>query len=66
MTDDTKEIQKAVLTVHWATGPVLCCIEHAKALIALGRFMGQHTPAMPYAGDEQCINCANEAKKPKQ
>ena len=63
---DTTEIQKAVLTVHWGTGPVLCCIQHAEKLIALGQFMGQHTPATPYAGDEPCINCVNAAKKPKQ
>lgn len=60
---DEKAVQKAALTVHWATGPVLCCIEHADKLIALGQFMGQHTPATPYAGNAPCVNCVNEAAK---
>lgn len=59
-------LPRATMTVHWATGPVLCCSEHAEKLVALGRIMGQHTPAMPYVGDEPCINCVNEAKKSKQ
>ncbi len=63
MTNKTKPIEKAALTVHWATGPVLCCIDHAEKLIALSKIMGQHTPAMPYAGDEPCVNCVNEEKK---
>lgn len=36
-------------------------IRHAEKLIALGQFMGLHTPAAPYSGDEPCINCVNEA-----
>ena len=63
MEGETKPIEQAAVTVHWCTGPVLCCIPHAEKLIALGQFMGQHTPATPYAGAEPCVNCVNEAMK---
>lgn len=60
---DGKAAAPADLIVHWSTGPVLCCIDHAEKLIALGGVMGQHTPAEPYSGNDPCVNCVNEAQK---
>lgn len=54
---------KATHTVHWPSGPVNCCGEHAKALIGLGGFLGAHVVATVYEGDDECDNCANEKKK---
>lgn len=54
----------ATFLAYWPGGEaVLCCDEHAKKLIALGRFMGLLVPVMPYVGDELCTNCVNEAEK---
>lgn len=53
----------AIWTVHWATGPVLCCDRHAEQLCGIGRAMGYHTVAIPYAGTEPCSNCVNEQRK---
>ena len=66
---ETKQIEVAAVTVHWPTGPVNVCIEHATKLKALGAFLGTHVGIAPYAGVsadgelERCINCVNEAKK---
>lgn len=51
--------------VHWATGPVPCCDDHARALIGLGRFLGTHVAATSLTEPSQCTNCVNEAKDPK-
>jgi len=47
--------------VHWATGPVDCCVRHARALIALGRLLGSHVAATAPTEGAECINCKNEA-----
>lgn len=54
---------KATQIVHWPSGPVACCDEHAKQLIHLGGFLGAHIVATTYEGDAECGNCANEKKK---
>ena len=54
----------ASFIVHWATGPVYCCMTHSKDLAALGSFLGQHLHVEPYmGGEEPCSNCVNEDKK---
>lgn len=51
----------APFLVHWATGPVPCCEEHAEALVGLGRFMGTHLAVTENLDKEaQCTNCINE------
>lgn len=53
----------ATRTVHWPTGPVHCCEEHARQLMVLNGVMGgghiahTHPPL-----DAECVNCVNEAK----
>ena len=48
--------------VHWVTGPVECCEEHAKQLVGLAKLMGQpHIPVSESIDDEAvCENCKNE------
>jgi hypothetical protein len=51
----------AAFTVHWANGPVQCCVKHAQALIRLGNMLGAHVPATAAEPGGECINCKNEA-----
>lgn len=53
----------ATATVHWPSGPVDACDQHAKELMALGGFMGAHVVATKAPDGAQCSNCVNEAKK---
>lgn len=48
--------------VHWVTGPVECCEEHAKQLLALAKIMGNtHVPVSESQDDSaECSNCDNE------
>ena len=52
----------ATHTVHWVTGPVDCCADHAEKLASLGSFMGSHIPVTPAGPDAECKNCKNEAE----
>jgi len=52
----------ATYTVHWPTGPVDCCDEHAKGLILIGKHLGSHTVATKLEKPSECSNCVNEAK----
>jgi hypothetical protein len=49
----------ASVLVHWPTGPVPCCDEHGRQLIALGNFLGSHVVASPLNIPGECINCVN-------
>lgn len=51
----------ATQTVHWATGPVNCCDEHASQLITLGTVLGTHVVATHLLEPSECSNCKNEA-----
>lgn len=55
-------IKKATQIVHWPTGPVPACDDHARQIVALGQFMGAHTPCTVCDEDIDCTNCVNEAK----
>lgn len=52
----------ATVVVHWATGPVDCCEQHANQLVALGNMLGGHTPASKAKEGAECSNCINENK----
>lgn len=52
----------ATCHAHWSSGPVPACDEHARGLVALGRFMGLHVPLTKLEEPAECINCVNEAK----
>ena len=52
----------ATKIVHWPTGPANCCDEHAKQLVALGKFLGSHVGVTDAAMGAQCKNCEHEAK----
>lgn len=58
-----KVIEKAAVVVHWPSGPVLACLDHAKQMKTLGSYLGAHVHVEPYSGDEACTNCVNAAKK---
>ena len=49
----------ATKTVHWPTGPVNCCENHARALAGLGRFMGSHIAVSTAPEGAECGNCKN-------
>jgi hypothetical protein len=49
----------ATKTVHWPTGPVNCCDDHAAQLVGLGNYLGSYiaVTAAPYGSE--CGNCKN-------
>lgn len=68
MTSNHKRIKAkmkypATCIVHWPSGPVKMCDEHAKRLIALGRMLGNHTVATKLENEAECSNCVNEKAK---
>lgn len=52
----------ATVTVHWPTGPVDCCEEHADKLVALGTMLGGHIAKTYAVEGATCENCKNEDK----
>ena len=58
-----KEIKyPATKTVHWPSGPVNACEEHARAIIALGNALSSHIVATKLDSEAECNNCVNEKK----
>jgi len=58
-----KEVKHpATVVVHWATGPVNCCEQHARELTALGGFLGRHTAVTAATEGAECSSCVNENK----
>lgn len=57
-----KEVIKypADRVVHWATGPVNACEEHANQLVGLGNFLGTHVAVTTLLEPAECSNCVNE------
>ena len=53
----------ATQTVHWPTGPVNACDEHADGLKKLGAFMGAHVISTVLVEPSECVNCINEDKE---
>ena len=61
-----KELQRtfpATIKLHWPSGIVYCCENHAAQLKNIGNVMGCHVAVEAYFGDTQCQNCINESKK---
>ena len=52
----------ATKTVHWPTGPVHACDEHADKLVRLANFLGSHVGVEDAPQDSTCMNCVNEHK----
>lgn len=53
----------AAVTVHWSTGPVDVCEEHAKQLVTLANFLGSHVAVTELINkSSECKNCINEAE----
>ncbi len=51
----------ATKIVHWPSGPVAACDEHAAQLVKVGNVMGSHI-AVTFADESaECGNCRNEA-----
>lgn len=50
--------------VHWVTGAVECCEEHAKQFVGLANIMGNNHLPVSESTDEtaECANCINENK----
>lgn len=51
----------ATRTVHWPSGPVNACDNHAAQLVELSNFLGAHVGVTAAPNDSQCANCQNEA-----
>jgi hypothetical protein len=49
--------------VHWTSGVVYACDEHAREIVKLGEFMGSHIPVSYAPPGSQCKNCENESIK---
>ena len=52
----------AEVTVHTPTGPVHCCVKHARNLEGFMRMLGAHSHAVKAPDGAECANCINEAK----
>jgi hypothetical protein len=61
MKDTKKNKYPATCIVHWPSGPVYACDYHARALIAMGEFLGGHTVATKLDKPAECPNCVNES-----
>ena len=48
--------------VHWPSGVVFACDEHAAGLIKLGEVMGFQVPVSYATPGWQCSNCVNGQK----
>lgn len=52
----------ATKIVHWPTGPVLACDDHADKLVKLSNLLGGHIGVEDAPAVElECSNCCNEA-----
>ena len=56
----------ATCIVHWPSGPVNACDEHAGALRALSGMLGGHIVMTKLESPAECSNCRNEAPIPDQ
>lgn len=63
MTEETEYPATKMVTVHWATGPVNCCEEHAAKLLALGDILGTYVAITDSPEGSECSNCMNELEK---
>jgi len=54
---------KATRIVHWVSGPVPCCDEHAKQLRGLAAFLGGHVAETIPLKEQECTNCKNEGRE---
>ena len=50
----------ATCVVHWPSGPVNACDQHARGIIALGNMLGSHMIATKIEGEAECSNCVSE------
>ena len=52
----------ATRIVHWPTGPVYTCENHARQLVGMANFLGTHVGVEITTEEKECTNCVNEAK----
>lgn len=50
----------AEVIVHWPTGPVSMCKNHAGGLVQIGNVMGSHTVVTELAENDHCVTCKQE------
>ena len=51
----------AAYVVQWPTGPQTLCAEHARTLIAVGRYLGNSVSASPVTAPALCSSCQVES-----
>ncbi len=56
-------VSPAIFTAMWPNQPVNVCEKHAQQITNVGAAIGLQVPLIPYLGDDECINCKNEAKQ---
>ncbi|MGH8258539.1 MAG: hypothetical protein ACREUG_02485 [Steroidobacteraceae bacterium] len=49
--------------VHTVQGPVFCCGDHMRKLVALQTFLGVHAHVETIADYGRCSNCEHEANR---
>ena len=52
----------ATCIVHWPTGPVMACLEHARQLVAVGKALGTYVYSEETDEVGECKNCKNKSK----
>lgn len=48
--------------VHWPSGPVVCCAEHAEEVVSLGKLLGSHIVVSVAPDGGECGNCRSEGR----
>jgi len=57
----------AEFTVHTPTGPVHCCVKHARQIEGLMRMLGAHTHAVKAPDGVECANStARGGRRPER
>jgi hypothetical protein len=56
-------VSPAIFKAMWPNQPVNVCAKHAQAITNIGQAIGLQVPLLSLLGDEECINCQNEAKQ---
>lgn len=52
----------ATKTVHWPSGPIHACDNHASQLVGLANMLGSHVGVTVAPEFAECTNCKNEKR----
>ncbi len=64
MEENEAEIKyPATCVVHWPTGAVKMCLDHARQLVAVGKALGTYIYCEETGEISNCSHCEKEAEK---